>query len=179
MTQDPWHHESTVVDRRRVKRPFGFASHGDDDFPLSVPFFQIPDGLWGLGEWVGPVDDRFELASLDELLKENQVLAVLPCDERAQLLLHEPGQYRRPQLAICASEPPPSPFAPDDDEGSLRREGAPEARQRRVPAEVEDQVIAPLALGEVLARVVDDMIRPDRANHLHLLGTANSGNVRA
>src|SRR5215212_8912107 len=49
----------------------------------------------------------------------------------------------------------------------------------RVPADVQDQVIAPLALGEVLARVVDDMIRPDRANHLHLLGAANSGDVRA
>ena len=54
-----------------VNRPFVFASHGDDDFPLSVAFCQIPDGLWGLGERVGPVDDRCELAGFDELLKEN------------------------------------------------------------------------------------------------------------
>src|SRR5215212_7977103 len=165
--------------RTPVNRPSGFASHGDDDFPLSVPFFQIPDGLWGLGERVGPVDDRGEPAGFDELLEEDQVLAVLPCDERPQLLVHEPGQYRRPQLAIGASEPPSSTFAPDDDEGSLEGEGAPETRQRRVPADVQDQVVALLSGGEVLARVVDDSIRPDRANHVHLLGAAHAGDVRA
>src|SRR3712207_6456308 len=146
--------------RTPVNRPFRFASDGDDDFPLSLPFCQIPDGLWGLGERVGPVDDRFELPGFDELLKEDQVLAVLPRHERPQLLVHEPGQYRRPKLAIGASEPPPSPFAPHDDEGSLRGEGATEVRQRRVPPDVQDQVVAPLALGEGLPRVVDDMIRP-------------------
>jgi len=36
---------------------------------LSVPFCQIPDGLWSLGERVGPVDDRRELAGFDELIK--------------------------------------------------------------------------------------------------------------
>src|SRR5215218_8382048 len=128
-----------------VNSPFGFASHGEDDFPSSVPFCQIPYGLRSLGERVGPVDDRCELAGFDELLEQDKVLAVLSCDERPQLLAHEPGQYRRPQLAIGASEPPSSPFAPDDDEGSLRGKDATEARQRRVPADVQDQVIAPLA----------------------------------
>ena len=33
--------------------PFGFVSDGDDDFPLSVSFFQIPDGLGtSLSEYV-------------------------------------------------------------------------------------------------------------------------------
>src|SRR5215212_5947558 len=97
-----------TLPRTPLNRPFRFASHGDDDSPLSVPFCQIPDGLWSLSERVGPVDHRRELAGFDELLKQDQVLAVLPCDESPQLLVHKPGQYRRPQLAIGASEPPSS-----------------------------------------------------------------------
>src|SRR5215204_6238381 len=40
-------------------------------------------------------------------------------------------------------------------------------------------MVALIALGEVLAGVVDDMIRPDRSDHLHLLGAANAGYVRS
>src|SRR5215208_1802789 len=87
-----------LLPRSPVNSPFGFASHGEDDFPSSVPFCQIPYGLRSLGERVGPVDDRCELAGFDELLEQDQVLAVLPRNERAQLLVHEPGQYRRPKL---------------------------------------------------------------------------------
>ncbi len=152
-----------------VNRPFGFASHGDDDFPSSVPFCQIPYGLRSLGERVGPVDDRCELAGFYELLEQDQVLAVLPRDERPQLLVHEPGQYRRPKLAIGASEQPPSPFAPDDDEGSLRGEGSTEASQRGVAADVEDHVVTVLPFGEVLSGVVDGAIGADGANHLPFL----------
>ena len=85
----------------------------------------------------------------------------------------------RPELAIGASEPPSSPFASGDDEGPLGGEGAPEACQRGVPADVEDQVVALIALGEVLARVVDDVIRTDGSDHLHLRGAAHAGYVRA
>ncbi len=46
------------------------ASHGDDDSSLSVSFFEIPDGLGGLGERVSPVDDRCELPGFDELLED-------------------------------------------------------------------------------------------------------------
>src|ERR671910_880801 len=168
-----------LIPRTPVNSPFGFASHGEDDFPSSVPFCQIPYGLRSLGQGVGPVDDRCELAGFDELLEQDQVLAVLPRNERPQLLVHEPGQYRRPKLAISASEPPSSPFAPDDDEGSLRNQDATEARQRRVPPDVQDQIVAPLALGEILPRVVDDSIRPDRANHLRLRAAAHACDVRA
>ena len=38
----------TVSIRDSVNRPFGFASHGDDNFSSSVSFFQITDGLGDL-----------------------------------------------------------------------------------------------------------------------------------
>src|SRR5215210_3279492 len=141
--------------RDSVNRPFGFASHGDDDFSSRVPFYQIPDGLGDLAQRVGSVDDRCDLPGFDELLEDDQILVVLLVDERAQLLAHERGEHHRPELAIGASEPPSSPFASNDDEGPPGGEGAPEACQPGVPADVQDHVVALPAFGEVLLSVVD------------------------
>src|SRR5918999_1813796 len=105
---------------------FGFSSHGDYDFSFSVSSFQIPDGFGDLGKRVHPVDDRCDLPGFDELLEDEHVLVVLLVDERAQLLTHQRGQHHRPELAICAPEPPSSPFASNDDEGPPGGEGPPE-----------------------------------------------------
>src|SRR5215208_5301744 len=169
----------TVSLRDSLNRPFGFASHGDDDFSSSVSFFQIPDGLGDLAQRVSPVDDWCDLTGFDELLEDEHVLVVLLVNECAQLLAHERGQHERADLAIGTSEPPSSPFASNDDEGPPRSEGPPEACQRRVPADVQDQIVALIALGEVLAGVVDDVIRTDGSDHLHLRGAAHAGDVRA
>jgi hypothetical protein len=55
----------TYLLRDSLNRPFGFASHGDDDFSSSVSFFQMPDGLGDLAQRVRPVDDRCDLAGFD------------------------------------------------------------------------------------------------------------------
>src|SRR5215208_1000188 len=169
----------TVSLRDSLNRPFGFASHGDDDFSSSVSFFQIPDGLGDLAQRVSPVDDRCNLAGFDELLEDEQILVVPLVNECAQLLAHERGQHERADLAIGASEPPSSPFASNDDESSPGAEGAPEAYQRGVPADVQDQIVALITLSEVLAGVVDDMIRPDGSDHLHLGCAAHTGYLRS
>src|SRR5829696_3323072 len=72
--------------------------------------------------------------------------------------------------------PPPSPPTMMRVPGG---EGPPKACQRRVSADVEDQVVALIAFGEVLACVVDDVIRTDGSDHLHLRGAAHSGDARA
>src|SRR5215211_3670009 len=162
-----------------MNRSLGFVSHADDDFTSSVSFFQITDGFGDLTQRVRPIDDRCDLPRFDELLEDDQILVVLLVDERAKLLAHERGQHERPELAICASEPPSSPFASNDDEGPPGGEGAPQVCQRRVPADVEDQVVALIALGEILARVVDDVIGADGSDHLHLRGAAHAGYVCA
>ena len=53
-----------------VNRPFGFASHGDDDFSSSVSCFQIPHGFGDLAQWVSPVDNRCDLPRFGELLED-------------------------------------------------------------------------------------------------------------
>jgi hypothetical protein len=72
-----------------VHRPFEFASHADDDFSLSVSFFQITDGLGNLGKWVTPVDHRRDGAVLDELLQELQVFPDWFYREASHLLAHK------------------------------------------------------------------------------------------
>ncbi len=46
------------------------ASHGDDDFSLSVSLFEITDGLGDLAQRVGPIYDRGDLPGFDELLED-------------------------------------------------------------------------------------------------------------
>jgi len=67
----------------------GRASHPDHDLPSSVTCFQVPHRLAGLTQRVGPVDDRREVAGLDEVFHDLQVLPA-PCrKERAQPLAHQ------------------------------------------------------------------------------------------
>src|SRR2546425_12014074 len=44
---------------------------------------------------------------------------------------------------------------------------------------VEDEVVAVPVLGEVLTRVIDDVVGADRAHHLHVLRAAYAGHLGA
>ena len=48
-----------------------------------------------------------------------------------------------------------------------------------VPRDVEDEVVALAAPGEVLLRVVDDPVRADRPEHVELPGAVHGGHVRS
>ena len=68
--QDPGYGLPRIpLPRTRVNRPFGFASHSDEDFSSSVSFFQIPHGFGDLAQWVSTVDDRGDLPRFGELLE--------------------------------------------------------------------------------------------------------------
>ncbi len=67
-------------------------------------------------------------------------------------------RIRAPKLAIEASQPPFVGLASDNDEPSTRSEGPTEVGQAAVAADVQGGVVAMLAVGEVVADVVDDVI---------------------
>src|SRR5438105_3201928 len=72
--------------------PFGHwsgASHVDDDLPPSMSLFQMPHGIPGFAQRIRPVDDWCDLAGLNELLQELQILRVRRPKHRAQPLAHE------------------------------------------------------------------------------------------
>ena len=82
-------------------------------------------------------------------------------------------------LALEASGPPSAAFAADDHERPARGEGAPQVRQRTPARGVQDQVVAARPVGEVLARVVDDVVGAERPDQVHLRRAADAGDVRA
>ena len=79
---------------RSVPNDLG-ASDGDDDLPAGVALLHVPDGVGGLAQRVGPVDDRRHLARLDELGEHEQVGCVLRDYDRDQPLRDEPRKYGR------------------------------------------------------------------------------------
>src|SRR5438309_1853462 len=120
-------------------------------------FIGAPHGLRRLLEGVAPVDARGHVAGLDEVGQPLEVSGARLRRERGQPLTHERRQKECAHLAAHAGQPA-ARFAADDDERALWREGAPKPRKCRVPADIEDQVVPMDSLGEVLPRVVDDVV---------------------
>ena len=78
---------------------------------------------------------------------------------------------------IWRSNPPshrPSVSPPTITSLPVVGEGSTELRQPAVAADVEDHVVATLPVGEVLARVVDDVVGTDGSDHVHLRGAAHT-----
>jgi hypothetical protein len=56
----------------------------------------------------------------------------------------------------------------------VRLQGSPEPTERRVPRDVEDDVIASGAVGKVLQRVIDDAVGAERGHEARLRGAAGT-----
>ena len=70
-------------------------------------------------------------------------------------------------------------FATHDDEGSLRGEHATQLGDRSVPADVEYEVVATVAVPDVADGVVDDVIGADGSYEAGLRRAAHAGDLRA
>src|SRR5262245_41403976 len=86
---------NTSIWRRRdhvlgVNRAALRASDGDHDLALRVSFFELPDRLGRLAQRVTSLDHRRDLAGLDEISHQGQVLLVQFRDEEARLLGPDP-----------------------------------------------------------------------------------------
>ena len=67
----------------------------------------------------------------------------------------------------------------DEDVHAGRGEGAPRRGEGMVARDVDDDVVALGALGEVVLGVVDDVVGADRSDHLELARRIHAGHVRA
>src|SRR5215210_6860485 len=79
--------------------------HADDDLASSVSLSHMADRLGGFAQRVRPVDDRCDLAGLDELLEDYQVLELRRHEKWPQCVAHEPVQHVRADHATTAREP--------------------------------------------------------------------------
>jgi len=152
---------------------------GDDDLAAGPTVEQVADGGGGLGERIAPVDRRRDVAGLDELGERGQVGGVLLRDEGAERLGDEAGHERRPDLAAAAAQQPAVGLAADDDQPSPWSERAPEMAQPGVAADVEDDVEAGSAVGEVRARVVQQVVSAQAADLVQLARAGRAGDLGA
>src|SRR6266540_5289178 len=87
------------------------------------------------------------------------------------------GQRRETELDGLTQRTDPAirPGPPDPDEGRLFAEHAFEIRPRPVTRDVEHQVVALPAQGEVLTGVVDDVVGSERSGHVDVPRAADAG----
>lgn len=64
------------------------GSHGDDDLPPGVSFFEVADSLSNLAQRIGPVDDRRDLPGLEKLAQDGQIALALVRQEGNHPLAH-------------------------------------------------------------------------------------------
>src|SRR5215211_1607413 len=155
------------------------ASHRDDELALGVSFPEVPESVGDLGQLVAPVDDRCHLPGLEQLSQEGKVRPVELRDEEDDL--PAASNCRQAQLDDVAEGPEETAALrrSDDDEGRLRLEHPPALPPRSAPRDVEQQVVAPVAPGEVLTRVVDDVIGAERSREVDVPRAAHAGHLRS
>ena len=153
-----------------------FRGDRDDDGPARVSGCDTIDRARRLLQRIGPVDHRGDRPGLDEVLQGDEVVVVLRLDGRTGLPLHEQRDEHRPDGAAELAVGVPATVR---DQGPARGQRPPRPRHRQVAHVVEDQVIARATGGEVLPRVVDDVVGPDRADQLHVLRAGHAGDLGA
>jgi hypothetical protein len=109
-----------------------------------------------------------ELAGLDEVLQDLEVVAALLGLEGGQGLGHERGQGGRLDDPVHRSDPPAGRLAAAQDEPALGGQGAPDGGRRTGPGELEDEVVAAAVPGEVLPGVVDHVGGTERPDQLQV-----------
>ena len=126
-----------------------------------------------LGQLVALLHDRLQLPRLEQLAEKIEVGPVEVGHEEsggptAELCPqpHRGNVAERPDQRV--------PFPSDDDEPGVGGEHASALSPRLAPGDIEHQVVAPAALREVVAAVVDHVIRAERPRLLDVPRAANS-----
>jgi hypothetical protein len=125
---------------------------------------------------VGAAHDRLHPAGCHQVGQHLQVLLVGRRDQRAQALTHEGREQNGPDGAAEAHGPPAARPA-DDHEGARRGQRSAQGRQRPIAADVDDDVVEPATVGDLLAGVIDHMVGTERADQLPVPGAAHSGHL--
>src|SRR5437773_5313036 len=152
--------------------------HRDDDLAARLARADVADRLHSLAERIGPIDGGPELALLEELLEDDEVGESRLRDEEDDPLLQDPRAH---EGGTDAGEDghPSALVRSDEQEDPVRHEDASHVGDRAVPGDVEDRVVAPAALREVLFRVVDDLIGAERADQLEVPRACDRRHVRS
>src|SRR3954466_8605326 len=144
--------------------------------------FQVAESVGGLAHRILPVDNGSELTLLHEIAQNGQVCLESFGDVHLELLRdkrrHDEGfqiaSYPR-QLAFVLAGAAHSSQNAD----AVRSEHAPALGDGVVPDVIEDDIVTPIALSEVLFRVVNHVVRAHRSGLLQITRTADGGDLCA
>ena len=146
------------------------ASGLDDHFAQQLVFSHVPQSLGGLAQRVDAVDDGGDFARFEEFSQHGYGL--FPVGRRstqAQLFREEREKDQFEHAGDKAHEPSARrvvSLVSDQDVFSVGFERAPACPKRVVAGDVEDQIVANAAAGEVLLSEIDDLIRAEREEPL-------------
>ena len=124
----------------------------------------------------GKVDpgDGPNLSGGDEFVQLEQLARVLRDDERRELLRHEQRHDAGPQLPLDPADSTIT-LPADDHEHARSCQRAPQSLHRRPAADVDDQLVSPRCVGEVVPGVVDDVVGPQRTHQVGVAAAAHAG----
>ena len=148
----------------------------DDDLAARVPLSEVRERVGHLRQpVVPPVDRRPHPPRLEELAEVDQVVLVRLREEHRHVSAPERRSHSHrdeaPDREACETV---ALRAPDLDHRRLRLEHARELGPAAAARDVEQDVVAPVSPREVLSRVVDDVIRAERADRLDVLRAADA-----
>src|SRR5688572_11033110 len=151
----------------------------DYDLTPHVSCTEAPDRVGGLAQRETPVDDRSDRSALDEPCQQRESFRIAFRDERDDP--PAPGERRQHHgLEQSPGWREPSSRRPaDGDEDSVRFHDAPAVAERPGSADVEDDVPAVAAAGEVFGVVINDFVSTEGADDVGAPGTRHGSDVRA
>src|SRR5687768_9662301 len=149
------------------KSPEDHLRHRDYHLAPSMALFQIADCCGNFGERIMPVDLRTQLAGLNQLRKELQIIAAYVHRHRGDIPAAEQGNGHEPRHV---GEPRDSSLATVGKRTS-------EIRYRSVPNRVEDQVVVTPGTGEVGTGVVDDVVGAQRTDEVDIPSAGHAGDL--
>jgi hypothetical protein len=119
-----------------------------------VPVAEIPQCLRHLAEREAAIESRGDLAGLTELDDAVQVLDAELDRQHSYLLVPGPSDHRPGEQDLQEGRDRPS----DIQIVSSWQQGTQVGKGRAISSHIEDQVVAASVPGEVLSRVVDDVV---------------------
>jgi hypothetical protein len=141
----------------------------DDDAPLFVPSINIGMSLDNPFQRIAPVDDRFELSGLRQLLQKIHILGALGCRPGEDSLA---ARHCGPRYLSHLREP-----GDNHEKTSMLVKRGLALRKRGRAGCNENDVVGLAVLGEIPFGVVDDLVGPDGFHQLQIGGAAHPGHL--
>ena len=141
-----------------MKDEGALSLHRDDDLATRVTFTQITHGFGNFTQRMHSVYNRTDLSTLEHFLQNREILRIEICYEENHLLTRSERRQSHLYDMSERSDDEIGFWSADDDNSRIRGQDALALSPRAAACDIEQQVIAFSAAGEIFFGVVNDMI---------------------